>query len=163
MYKKNKEKEKSTCAITDSWYAGHPRTMQNCVNICLNNFQESLWKGNLPPKRLWKCPAGPLPLTLLSLFSCSVVSDIFTTSMDCSPPGSCPWNFPDKNTGVGCRVLLQGNLPDPIQGLNSHLLHWQADSLTVSQQGSPATDLGGCYFFLARFCAGVSEKQWRLL
>ena len=24
----------------------------------------------------------------------------------------CPWDFPDKNTGVGCHVLLQGNLPD---------------------------------------------------
>ena len=25
----------------------------------------------------------------------------------------CPWDFPGKNTGVGWRVLLQGNLPDP--------------------------------------------------
>ena len=25
----------------------------------------------------------------------------------------CPWNFSDKNTGVGCHALLQGNLPDP--------------------------------------------------
>ena len=24
----------------------------------------------------------------------------------------CPWNFPDKNTGVGCRFLFQGNPPD---------------------------------------------------
>ena len=30
--------------------------------------------------------------------------------MDCSLPGSflCPWDFPGKNTGVGCHFLLQG-------------------------------------------------------
>ena len=25
----------------------------------------------------------------------------------------CPWDFPGKNTGVGCHFLLQGDLPDP--------------------------------------------------
>ena len=25
----------------------------------------------------------------------------------------CPWDSPDKNTGVGCRALLQGDLSDP--------------------------------------------------
>ena len=25
----------------------------------------------------------------------------------------CPWDFPGKNTGVGCHFLLQGNLPNP--------------------------------------------------
>ena len=25
----------------------------------------------------------------------------------------CPWNFPGKNTGVGCHFLLQGDLSDP--------------------------------------------------
>ena len=24
----------------------------------------------------------------------------------------CPWDFPGKNTGVGCHFLLQGDLPD---------------------------------------------------
>ena len=33
--------------------------------------------------------------------------------MDCSPRLLCPWDFPDKNTGVGCHLLLQGNLLDP--------------------------------------------------
>ena len=27
--------------------------------------------------------------------------------MDCGPPGSCPWDPPGKNTGVGCHVQLQ--------------------------------------------------------
>ena len=39
----------------------------------------------------------------------------------------CPWDFQSKNTGVGCHFLLQGIFPT--QGSNSHLLHWQADSL----------------------------------
>ena len=27
--------------------------------------------------------------------------------IDSSPPGSCPWDSPGKNTGVGCHCLLQ--------------------------------------------------------
>ena len=38
----------------------------------------------------------------------------------------CLWNFPGKNTGVGCHFLLQGIFPN--QGLNPGLLHWQVDS-----------------------------------
>ena len=32
----------------------------------------------------------------------------------------CPWNYPGKNTGVGCHALLQGIFPT--QGLNACLL-----------------------------------------
>ena len=32
----------------------------------------------------------------------------------------CPWDSPDKNTGVGCHALLQEIILT--QGLNSHLL-----------------------------------------
>ena len=39
---------------------------------------------------------------------------------DCSPPGSCPWDSPGTNAGVGCHALLQGILPT--QGLNLCLL-----------------------------------------
>ena len=46
----------------------------------------------------------------------------------------CPWDFPGQNTGVGCHFLLQGIFLT--QGPNSHLLHWQADSLLLSPQGS---------------------------
>ena len=34
-----------------------------------------------------------------------------------------PWDFPGKNTGVGCRFLLQGIFPT--QGLNLHLPHYR--------------------------------------
>ena len=33
----------------------------------------------------------------------------------------CPWDFPGKNTGVGCHFLLQRIFPT--EGLNLHLLH----------------------------------------
>ena len=46
----------------------------------------------------------------------------------------CPWDFPGKNTGVGCHSLLQGILW--IHGSNPFLLHWQVNSLLLSHQGS---------------------------
>ena len=49
--------------------------------------------------------------------------------MDYSWPG-CPWDFPDRNTGVGC-------IPFPTQRLNSSLLHWQTGSWLMSHQRSP--------------------------
>ena len=33
----------------------------------------------------------------------------------------CPWDFPGKNTGVGCHLLLQGIFPT--QGLSSSFLN----------------------------------------
>ena len=47
----------------------------------------------------------------------------------------CPWDSPGKNTGVGCRVLLQGIFL--AEGLNtclSPLMHWQAGSSLVVTQ-----------------------------
>ena len=46
----------------------------------------------------------------------------------------CQWNFPGKDPGVGCHILLQGIFQT--QGLNPHLLHWQADSLLLNHQAS---------------------------
>ena len=50
----------------------------------------------------------------------------------------CPWDSPGKNTGVGCRALLQGIFPT--KGSNLHflcLLHSQANSLPLCHLGSP--------------------------
>ena len=38
-----------------------------------------------------------------SFRSCPTLCD----PIDSSPPGSHPWDSPDKNTGVGCHFLLQ--------------------------------------------------------
>ena len=49
----------------------------------------------------------------------------------------CPWDFPGRNTGVGCHFLLWGIFP--IQGLNPYLLslmNWQVDPSPLSHLGS---------------------------
>ena len=62
--------------------------------------------------------------------------------MDCSPPGSSPWDSPGKNTGVACCALLQEIFPT--QGLNPSLLcllHCQAGSLPLVPPGSGLIDI----------------------
>ena len=58
--------------------------------------------------------------------------------VDCSLPGPRPWNFPGKNTGVGCHFLPQGIFLT--QGSNSHLLCLmprQAESLPLCATRKP--------------------------
>ena len=45
----------------------------------------------------------------------------------------CPWNFPSKNTGVGCHFLLQGSFHT--QGSNPGLLHCMQVLYHLSHQG----------------------------
>ena len=63
---------------------------------------------------------------------------LFETPWTVALQAPCPWDFPGKNTGVSCHVLLQGIFQT--QGLNPHLLcflHWQVDSLPLTHLGSP--------------------------
>ena len=53
----------------------------------------------------------------------------------------CPWNYPGKNTGVGCHFLLNGIFL--IQGSNPCLLHWQVGSLPLHHLESPIIHLPG--------------------
>ena len=42
------------------------------------------------------------------------MSDSFATPLTLLPAMLlCPWDFPDKDTGVDCHFLLEGNLPNP--------------------------------------------------
>ena len=56
----------------------------------------------------------------ITLFSCSVLSD--SLQLHGLEPARLPypWNFPGKNTGMGCHFLLQGIFLT--QGLNPGLL-----------------------------------------
>ena len=58
-----------------------------------------------------------------SLIACSVTSVVSDSRdrMDCSLPGSSPWDSPGKNTGAGGHSLLQGVFPT--QGPHLCLLH----------------------------------------
>ena len=65
--------------------------------------------------------------------------------MDHSPTRPpCPWDSPDKNTGVGFHFLLQGILP--IQGSSLHLLCWQVNfyHCSVTQSCPTLCDPMGC-------------------
>ena len=66
--------------------------------------------------------------------SCLTICDPWTVSTRLP----CPWDFPDKNTGVGCHFLLQEGFPT--QGSNPCLLcllHWQAGSSPLAPPGEP--------------------------
>ena len=68
----------------------------------------------------------------------------------------CPWDFPGKNAGAGCHFLLQGIFPT--QGLNLHflqLLHWQADTLSLSHQGSRIANI---IFTESKDCQPLPKK-----
>ena len=68
----------------------------------------------------------------------------------------CPWNSPGKNTGVGCRALLQAIFLT--QGLNPCLLlllHWQAGSSLPVPPGKPIKLHG-----VIKICI---EKNWKEL
>ena len=67
---------------------------------------------------------------------CSVTSNSLWTHGWWSGRVLCQWNFPGKNTGMGCHFFQT-------QGLNPGLwcpLHWQADSLPLRHLGSPEKD-----------------------
>ena len=79
-------------------------------------------------------------------YVCSVVTKLLQSCptlcdpMDCSPPGSSACgDSPGKNTGVGCRALLQGIFLT--QGLKPGLFclpHWQTCSLPLEPPGKPS-------------------------
>ena len=49
-----------------------------------------------------------------------------------------PWDYPNKNTGMGCHFLLQGiSLTHGSNQSLMSLLHWQVDSLPLNHLRSP--------------------------
>ena len=70
---------------------------------------------------------------VLSHFACV---QLCVTPWTVAPRLLCPWDFPGKNTGVGCHAFLQGTFPT--QGLSPRLLsllHWQVGSLPLVPSG----------------------------
>ena len=80
----------------------------------------------------------------LCVLSCSVVSNSLQRHGLQSARLLCPWDFPGKNSGVGCHFLLQGIFPT--QESNPcllNLLHWQVDSLPRCHLGSTSRYVSG--------------------
>ena len=97
----------------------HAHTSGGCCAVCL-------WEEAVFPQ--------------VSLQCCAVLShSVMTNSLQAHglQPSRllCPWDFPDKNTGVGCHALLQGIFPT--QGSNPGLLHCRQILYCLSHQGSP--------------------------
>ena len=100
--------------------------------ICMSSFEECLLKSlthfqqNYQVFFLLRC------CCCLVAKSCATLCD----PMDYSLPGSSVHGiFQARILQMGFHLILQGIFPT--QGSNSHLLHWQADSLLLSHQESP--------------------------
>ena len=68
-------------------------------------------------------------------WSCSVVSNSLQTHGMSPARLLHPWDFPGKNTGVGCHFILQEIVPT--QGLNSGLPHCSQMLYHLNHQWSP--------------------------
>ena len=101
-----------------------------------------------PFKTCWKSAAAASHDLILAevygkcqlLFSRSVVSDSLGLHGVQPTRLLCPWDFPGKKSGAGCRCLLQGIFLT--QGSNLRLVHWQGDSSALGHQRSLSTWLG---------------------
>ena len=79
-----------------------------------------------------------LYFSLACVFQVSSVMSNSLRPCGLQPRLLCPWDSPDKSTGVDCHAFLQGIFLT--QGSNLqlfHLLHWQADSLPLGPSGKP--------------------------
>ena len=92
------------------------------------------------------------------VLSCSAVSDSLRP-FGLSPTSLlCPWDFPGKNTGVGCHSLLQGIFPT--QGSNPGLLYCRQILYHLSHQGSPHIHLS-VYNFICQLYLNKAGKKWK--
>ena len=80
--------------------------------------------------------------------------------MDCSLQAVRPWDFPGKNTGVGCHFLLQEIFPT--QGLNPGLPHRRQMLYHLSHQGSQSRRWGrGRYKYMCQRKWEEGREGWR--
>ena len=69
----------------------------------------------------------------------------------------CPWDSPDKNTGVGCHFLLQEIFQT--EGANPSLLHWQVGSLLTELPGKPG-QVGNAIILMIKMSLFSKTLQW---
>ena len=73
--------------------------------------------------------------------------------------------FSGKNIGVGSHFLLHGIFL--IQGLNIHILSWQAGTLPLSHQGSPSKLLEQYiflfYIFVFSWAMKITRNFWEMM
>ena len=74
------------------------------------------------------------------LCMCAHAKSILSTLCDPKDRLLCPWDSPGKNTGLGCRALLQVIFLTQGSNLSPVSPALQADSLPLSLWGNSATD-----------------------
>ena len=80
----------SACSHQPDWKTSYPW-----------DFKKSTWKGHISVER------KVIPRLLLLLLRRSVVSNSARPQRWQPTRLHCPWDYPGKNTGVGCHFLLQ--------------------------------------------------------
>jgi len=101
------------------------------------------------------CVPQPLQILYPTLLCVLVAQPCLTLGdpMDCSPARFlCPWDFPGKNTEVGCHALLQGIFLT--QGSKPELLHCGQILYHLSHQGS-------LYLTLLSNCLNLAFATWK--
>ena len=83
------------------------------------------------------------------------MSDSFATPLTLLPAMLlCPWDFPDKGTGVDCHFLLEGNLPNP--GIEPMSPALASGFFTTEPPGEP------CIYTLYFVIKNWITKLWKL-
>ena len=65
---------------------------------------------------------------------------LFAIPWTVAPGHLCPWNFPSKNTGVGCHFLLQGIFPNQGSNLIIYVSCIASRFVTTEPSGKPMLD-----------------------
>ena len=91
------------------------------------------------------------------LFSCLSCVRFFCDPTDCSPPDSSFHGISQARTLEWVAISFCRGSVFLIQGLNSHLLHWQVDSLPLSHLGSPVSTV----YYVVLTSWGKSSKHDR--
>ena len=115
--------------------------------ICSSSFSQCCLSSLPAVVKQQPPPSIPASFSLMSVQSLSHVW-LFAASWTVACQTLCPWNFPGKNTGMGCHSLLWGIFQT--QGSNLHLLcllQWQADSWPLHHLQSPPSPSQAVWFF----------------
>ena len=88
-----------------------------CIKLPNTHKPLNFIQGSSIPLNIWSPPKGAM---LVSVSHPVVPYSLRPHGLQPSRP-LCPWDFPRKDTGVGCHFLLQGIFPT--QGSNLGLLH----------------------------------------
>ena len=99
------EDTRMICLMANEWR--EMETVKDFIFLGSKIIVDGDWSPEIKKKilALWKksYDKPKVKVKVLVTQSCSAVCD----PMDCSPPASCPWNSPGKNTGVSLNSILK--------------------------------------------------------